>query len=186
MGGRPRSVPSPAPSHQHPAASPSLPLQRYREERYVSKCSNTLECGVSRPICEATDQLSYLPRPLPPFPPLSSPPLPPLQRYCEERYVPKYIATIGVDYGVKPTKFGATDARLNLWDLAGGEDYLEARGRGRGGARRGFQVQVRRHRRSAEPVGPSRWGGLFGGAREGTGRGGEGISGPSSAPPTLG
>ena len=50
-----------------------------------------------------------------------------IKRYCEERYVAKYISTIGVDYGVKPQRFGATDARLNLWDLAGGAEYLEVR-----------------------------------------------------------
>ena len=27
-----------------------------------------------------------------------------IKRYCEERFVTKYIATIGVDYGVKPVK----------------------------------------------------------------------------------
>lgn len=27
-------------------------------------------------------------------------------RYCEEKFVQKYIPTIGVDYGVKPVKLG--------------------------------------------------------------------------------
>ncbi len=27
-------------------------------------------------------------------------------RYCEEKFISKYIPTIGVDYGVKPVKFG--------------------------------------------------------------------------------
>jgi len=26
-----------------------------------------------------------------------------IKRYCEERFVSKYISTIGIDYGVKPT-----------------------------------------------------------------------------------
>ena len=35
---------------------------------------------------------------------LPPPPLP--LRYCEEKFVQKYIPTIGVDYGVKPVKLG--------------------------------------------------------------------------------
>ncbi len=27
-------------------------------------------------------------------------------RFCEEKFISKYIPTIGVDYGVKPVKFG--------------------------------------------------------------------------------
>lgn len=26
-----------------------------------------------------------------------------VKRYCEERFISKYISTIGIDYGVKPT-----------------------------------------------------------------------------------
>ena len=31
----------------------------------------------------------------------------------------KYIATIGVDYGVKPVKVDGADVRVNFWDLSG-------------------------------------------------------------------
>ncbi len=31
--------------------------------------------------------------------------------FCEERFVSKYIPTIGVDYGVKPLRLGAHEAR---------------------------------------------------------------------------
>lgn len=31
-----------------------------------------------------------------------------IKRYCEDRFVTKYIATIGVDYGVKPVKVDGT------------------------------------------------------------------------------
>lgn len=33
---------------------------------------------------------------------LSSPPT----RYCEEKFIQKYVPTIGIDYGVKPFKLG--------------------------------------------------------------------------------
>jgi hypothetical protein len=41
--------------------------------------------------------------------------------------VSKYVATIGVDYGVKPIKIRGTEIRVNFWDLAGGEEYAEIR-----------------------------------------------------------
>mmetsp|Transcript_25971 Transcript_25971/g.76968 ORF Transcript_25971/g.76968 Transcript_25971/m.76968 type:complete len:206 (-) Transcript_25971:497-1114(-) len=50
-----------------------------------------------------------------------------IKRYCEEKFVQKYIPTIGVDYGVKPVKMGEYEVRVNLWDLAGAADYLEVR-----------------------------------------------------------
>ena len=34
-----------------------------------------------------------------------------VKRFCEERFVSKYISTIGIDYGVKPTKVGGRDVR---------------------------------------------------------------------------
>lgn len=55
-----------------------------------------------------------------------------IKRYCEEKFVTKYIGTIGVDYGVKPLKLGDYDVKINLWDMAGSPEYLEA-GRARGG-----------------------------------------------------
>ncbi|EFJ48349.1 hypothetical protein VOLCADRAFT_104739 [Volvox carteri f. nagariensis] len=50
-----------------------------------------------------------------------------IKRYCEEKFVSKYIPTIGVDYGVKPNKYNDYEVRVNLWDLAGGADYTEVR-----------------------------------------------------------
>eukprot|EP00798_Chlamydomonas_sp_ICE-L_P029061 gene29061-32266_t len=34
---------------------------------------------------------------------------------------------VGVDYGVKPNKYQDFEVRVNLWDLAGSEDYVEVR-----------------------------------------------------------
>uniref|UniRef100_A0A7R9SVU2 Uncharacterized protein n=1 Tax=Polyblepharides amylifera TaxID=1486889 RepID=A0A7R9SVU2_9CHLO len=50
-----------------------------------------------------------------------------IKRYCEEKFVQKYIGTIGVDYGVKCVRLGGVDVRVNLWDLAGGNEYFEVR-----------------------------------------------------------
>ena len=35
-----------------------------------------------------------------------------IKRYCEERFVSKYIATIGVDYGVKPVQVTRANGTL--------------------------------------------------------------------------
>ena len=48
-----------------------------------------------------------------------------IKRYCEERFVSKYIATIGVDYGVKPVKVDQADVRVNFWDLSGHKEFFE-------------------------------------------------------------
>ena len=50
-----------------------------------------------------------------------------IKRYCEERFVTKYIATIGVDYGVKPVNIDGTDVRVNFWDLSGHSEFFEVR-----------------------------------------------------------
>ena len=50
-----------------------------------------------------------------------------IKRFCEERFVQKYIATIGVDYGVKPVKVDGLDVRVNFWDLSGHPEFLEIR-----------------------------------------------------------
>lgn len=46
-------------------------------------------------------------------------------RYCEEKFVSKYIPTIGVDYGVKPNKYNDYEVRLvgssrGVWGGCGG------------------------------------------------------------------
>eukprot|EP00882_Tetradesmus_deserticola_P006621 GHRQ01006972.1.p1 GENE.GHRQ01006972.1~~GHRQ01006972.1.p1 ORF type:complete len:216 (+),score=84.64 GHRQ01006972.1:731-1378(+) len=50
-----------------------------------------------------------------------------IKRYCEEKFISKYIPTIGADYGVKPVHFAEHEVRVNLWDLAGPATYLEVR-----------------------------------------------------------
>lgn len=55
-----------------------------------------------------------------------------IKRYCEERFISKYISTIGLDYGVKRVSFPewgppATDLRINFWDLSGHPDFFEVR-----------------------------------------------------------
>lgn len=50
-----------------------------------------------------------------------------IKRYCEERFVSKYIATIGVDYGVKPVQIDGLDVRVNFWDLSGHSEFFEIR-----------------------------------------------------------
>jgi hypothetical protein len=42
-----------------------------------------------------------------------------IKRYCEDRFVSKYIATIGIDYGVKPVSIDGSEVRVNFWDLSG-------------------------------------------------------------------
>jgi DnaJ homolog subfamily C member 27 len=50
-----------------------------------------------------------------------------IKRFCEERFVTKYIATIGVDYGVKPITLDGMDVRVNFWDLSGHQEFFEIR-----------------------------------------------------------
>lgn len=50
-----------------------------------------------------------------------------IKRFCEERFVTKYIATIGVDYGVKPVTVDGIDVRVNFWDLSGHPEFFEVR-----------------------------------------------------------
>ncbi|KAF0682822.1 Aste57867_25121 [Aphanomyces stellatus] len=50
-----------------------------------------------------------------------------IKRYCEEKFVSKYISTIGIDYGVKPVKINGTEVRVNFWDLSGQPEFLEVR-----------------------------------------------------------
>ncbi|CEG42449.1 ras family [Plasmopara halstedii] len=50
-----------------------------------------------------------------------------IKRYCEEKFVSKYISTIGIDYGVKPVMVNEIEVRVNFWDLSGLPEYLELR-----------------------------------------------------------
>jgi DnaJ family protein C protein 27 len=38
-----------------------------------------------------------------------------IKRFCEKRFVTKYIATLGVDYGVKPVQVDGEDVLVNFW-----------------------------------------------------------------------
>ena len=50
-----------------------------------------------------------------------------IKRFCEDKYVSKYISTIGVDFGVKPVKVSGQSVRVNFFDCAGGAEYFEIR-----------------------------------------------------------
>lgn len=50
-----------------------------------------------------------------------------IKRYCEGKFVSRYITTIGVDYGVKPVKVNGTPVKVNFWDLSGDPEFLEVR-----------------------------------------------------------
>lgn len=50
-----------------------------------------------------------------------------IKRYCEDKFVSKYISTIGVDYGVKGIVLAGEEVKVNFWDLAGSKEYLEVR-----------------------------------------------------------
>lgn len=46
-----------------------------------------------------------------------------IKRYCEGRFVQKYITTIGVDYGVKKVTVSGRKVAVNFFDLSGSADY---------------------------------------------------------------
>ena len=48
-----------------------------------------------------------------------------IKRYCEGRFVSKYITTIGVDYGVKKITVNNKKVAVNFFDLSGSPDYSE-------------------------------------------------------------
>lgn len=50
-----------------------------------------------------------------------------IKRYCEGKFEPNYIGTIGIDYGVKKVYVDQTELRVNFWDLSGDEHYLDVR-----------------------------------------------------------
>lgn len=50
-----------------------------------------------------------------------------IKRYCEEKFVSKYISTIGVDFGVKSIVVDNHQVKANFWDLAGAAEYFEVR-----------------------------------------------------------
>jgi len=50
-----------------------------------------------------------------------------IKRFCENKFVPKYVPTIGVDYGVRPTNIKGRDIRVNFFDLSGADPYVDIR-----------------------------------------------------------
>jgi len=50
-----------------------------------------------------------------------------IKRYCEGRFVTKYITTIGVDYGVKPVQVLGHNVKVNFFDTSGGNEYKDIR-----------------------------------------------------------
>lgn len=50
-----------------------------------------------------------------------------IKRFCEEKFVSKYIPTIGVDYGVKPISIDGLEVKVNFWDLSGNGEFFEIR-----------------------------------------------------------
>ena len=50
-----------------------------------------------------------------------------IKRYCEEKFVTRYIATIGVDFGVKPIVVQDCDVKVNFWDLSGHPEFFDVR-----------------------------------------------------------
>ncbi len=46
-----------------------------------------------------------------------------IKRYCEGRFVKRYISTIGVDYGVKKLTIKDHPISINFFDLSGNEEY---------------------------------------------------------------
>eukprot|EP00440_Ansanella_granifera_P069711 gb/GFBE01075635.1/.p1 GENE.gb/GFBE01075635.1/~~gb/GFBE01075635.1/.p1 ORF type:complete len:403 (+),score=85.04 gb/GFBE01075635.1/:1-1209(+) len=50
-----------------------------------------------------------------------------IKRYCEGRFVQKYIPTIGIDYGVKPVNVRGHDLKVNFFDTSGGAEFKDIR-----------------------------------------------------------
>lgn len=50
-----------------------------------------------------------------------------IKRFCENKFTPKYMSTIGVDYGVKPVNVRGRDVRVNFFDLGGLDAYTDIR-----------------------------------------------------------
>lgn len=50
-----------------------------------------------------------------------------IKRYCEKRFVGKYLATIGIDYGVTKVTVDGRDIKVNIFDMAGHPIFYEVR-----------------------------------------------------------
>ena len=50
-----------------------------------------------------------------------------IKRYCEGRFVKRYIPTIGIDYGVKKLDLLGFKVCVNFFDISGNDEYREIR-----------------------------------------------------------
>ncbi|KAG9336304.1 hypothetical protein JZ751_002651 [Albula glossodonta] len=50
-----------------------------------------------------------------------------IKRYCEKRFVAKYLATIGIDYGVTKVQVRDREIKVNIFDMAGHPFFYEVR-----------------------------------------------------------
>ncbi len=50
-----------------------------------------------------------------------------IKRYCEKRFVQKYLATIGIDYGVTKVTVQDRNVKVNIFDMAGHPIFYEVR-----------------------------------------------------------
>ncbi|KAL0235291.1 hypothetical protein GEMRC1_001873 [Eukaryota sp. GEM-RC1] len=50
-----------------------------------------------------------------------------IKRFCENRFISKYLATIGIDYGIKSVNVAGMELKISFFDLSGSNDFLEVR-----------------------------------------------------------
>lgn len=50
-----------------------------------------------------------------------------IKRYCEKRFVPKYLQTIGIDYGVTKVNLKEREIKVNIFDMSGHVVFHEVR-----------------------------------------------------------
>jgi len=50
-----------------------------------------------------------------------------IKRFCEKRFVAKYLATIGIDYGVTKATVKEREVKINIFDMAGHPIFYEVR-----------------------------------------------------------
>ena len=47
--------------------------------------------------------------------------------FCAPQFVSRYIATIGVDFGVRPVMIDDLEVKVNFWDLFGHPEFFQVR-----------------------------------------------------------
>lgn len=47
-----------------------------------------------------------------------------IKRYCEKRFVQKYLQTIGIDYGVTKVNIKDRELKVNIFDMSGNLIYI--------------------------------------------------------------